>query len=326
MIKTLKITTIIAAVAAVLLLILPVVYGGREDAEVKEFLNSPGAVASFKQARSKQAGRGVDKVSPLVKQAEAFGNYLDPPAPVSRKEPQQRRPTPPSRSEPRPPAPVAVKFDLIGTSFYASHPNLSLVLINEPGAGLRWLRQGNSVGHLVIEQVKDGAVVVRDGQRTFEMSVMKEQRPSLVKGDSPQSQPARSPRPAPTSAGKTTTGRTRTARSSRRITRPEPEPVAEPIGDEEKAAIDELIEQLRKTEGGSEQGDDESERQRQELMRQLLSGLGDMEVDGAEAEELGRLGEELNEQSQHDNQQGDPNTDTEDPNAGQEDPNAGYEE
>jgi hypothetical protein len=82
-------------------------------------------------------------------------------------------------------AQVTAKFNLVGTSYYAGKSGLSLALIDEPGQGLRWVREGNSVGHLMIDKVNDGSITVRDGSRTFEMNVtVKELWRDLVKGAS----------------------------------------------------------------------------------------------------------------------------------------------
>jgi hypothetical protein len=80
--------------------------------------------------------------------------------------------------------PVAAKFKLVGTSRYALHPELSLALIDEPGKGLYWVRQFSKVGHLIIEQVKDGLVVVRDGKNTFELVAERPEKRSLLKANS----------------------------------------------------------------------------------------------------------------------------------------------
>jgi hypothetical protein len=196
MIRTLRITSIIAAILATVLLVLPAVYGVRSDPQIEEFLLTPGAVDKFAAARgqSAAAGRDESQVSPLVKQAADFARYLNPPPPPP--------PTPPpdvaaAAPEPAPSAPVSAKFDLVGTSYYASHPELSLALIDEPGKGIHWVRQGSSIAHLTIENVADGSITVRDGQRTSEMAVKVDERwRSLVKGAASEAKPT-----APAGAG-----------------------------------------------------------------------------------------------------------------------------
>ncbi len=174
MIKTLRITTITAALLAAAFLIFPAVFGARGDRAVEEFLKSPGAIEQFQRAKGDEV-RGEGQISPLVKQARAFALYLDPPPP---KRPPRAAPGP-LRPRPAPrPKVTSTKFKLIGTSFYALHPDLSLAMIDEPGKGIRWVRQSGKVGHLVIEQIKDGLVVVKDGVRTFEVAVV--ERPKKV--------------------------------------------------------------------------------------------------------------------------------------------------
>jgi hypothetical protein len=44
-------------------------------------------------------------------------------------------------------------------------------LIDEPGKGKHWIRQSTTLNHLFIEQIKDGVVVVRNGETTFETKI-----------------------------------------------------------------------------------------------------------------------------------------------------------
>lgn len=204
MIKTLRITSIIVAIAATVLLILPAVYGVRSDPKTEEFIKSPGAVDKFTAAKG-QGSAKKDTESPLVKEAVVYKNILNPPPP------------PPPKVAPgdatqtaAPPAPpvVAVKFDLVATSYYASNPEQSFVLINEPGKGLHWVKQGSAVGHLTIETVKDGAIIVRDGQRTSEMTVkVQEGWKKLLKNPPSSTSPSSSPPSPATPAVQAPTGR-----------------------------------------------------------------------------------------------------------------------
>lgn len=177
MIKTLRITSIIAVVLAVVFFVLPAVFGVRGDEQTEQFLDSAGVIEKFKEAEGDKVKDSRQEISPLVKQAEAFALYLNP-APKPKTQPSV------SRSKPRPKGPVSPKFKLVGTSCYALHPELSLALIDEPGKGLRWVRQFGKVGHLIIEQVKDGLVVVRDGTRTFELVAERPEKRSLLKKSS----------------------------------------------------------------------------------------------------------------------------------------------
>ena len=176
MIKTLRITSVIAVILAGGFLVFPVLFGVRGDEQIGEFLSSAGAIEKFKEARSDKAERSENQTSPLVRQAEAFASYLNPPLlaePTAARSPIARRPTT-----------VSAKFELVGTSFYPLHPERSLALIDEPGKGLHWVRQSGRVGRLIVEQIKDGLVVVRDGQRSFELVAERPGKRTLVKGPS----------------------------------------------------------------------------------------------------------------------------------------------
>ena len=191
MIKTLRITSIIAAIAATVLLALPAVYGVRSDPKIEEFLKSPGAVDKFTAAKGQGPARGESQISPLVKQALVFRDIINPPPPPPPKV--QPGAAPQAVAVPAPPVPVAAKFNLIATSYYASNPEQSFVLIDEPGKGLHWVKQGSAVGHLTIETVKDGAIIVRDGQGTSEMTVkVQESWRNLLKNPPPSTRPSSS--------------------------------------------------------------------------------------------------------------------------------------
>jgi len=178
MLKALRITSIISVFLAAVFFVFPVFFGVRRDKQAEGFLHSAGAIEEFKKAKGEKSAKGESQTSPLVKQAEAFALYLNPPAKPKRSPASHR----PGRA-PRPQS-VSTKFKLIGTSYYALHPDLSLALIDEPGKGFRWVRQSSEVGHLVIEQIKDGSVVIRDGQKTSELVPERPERRSLLKDTS----------------------------------------------------------------------------------------------------------------------------------------------
>jgi len=181
-IKTLNIAAILALGPAAVCLVLTGVFGFRSNPEVEEFLAAEGVIERFNKA---QGGRITDQsgqTSPLVKQAQAFGLYLNPP--VRAVNNAHHRPAVPLPTIESRPAMVSAKFKLVGTSFYAAHPDLSLALIDEPGKGLHWIRQSSRVGHLLIDQIKDGLVVVKDGDRAFELVAERPPVRSLIKGKS----------------------------------------------------------------------------------------------------------------------------------------------
>ncbi len=182
MIKTLRITTGAAALLSVVFFVFPVAFGFRSDVKSEDFLIAAGVIEKFNEAKVDRAKKSGEQILPLVKQAEAFGLYLNPPPkPVSKRPPRPNRPD----AAPRPKK-VSAKFTLVGTSYYELRPEESLALIDEPGKGFRWVRQSDELGHLVFEQIKDGVVVVRDGSRTYEIFAERVKKRSLIKGESSQ--------------------------------------------------------------------------------------------------------------------------------------------
>ena len=196
MIKTLRITGVIAAILAAVFFVFPAAFGVRSDEDIEEFLNSTGVIEKLKNKAKSGKTRGGSEVSPLVSEAKAFALYLNPPPKEMPKPrmPKKARIT----TDTRPKALVSPKFKLVATSVYASRPEMSLALIDEVGKGLHWVRQSGKVGHLVIEQVKDGVVVIQDGNKTRELKA--EERPariSLLQGSAPPKQSSKPTSVAP---------------------------------------------------------------------------------------------------------------------------------
>jgi len=330
MIKTLRITSITVVVLAAVFVLLSVVYGAASDKKVKELLKEPGALELFRKARVAKTDK--NETPPLVEQAELFAIYLDPPVEVKRPRPSIDRP----RHEPTPPEPkkdFSVKFDLIGLSYYSAHPERSLALIDEPGKGLVWVTQGSEVGHSVIEQIKEGVVVVQSGGNTHELTIKKDtqaaasagadsvdtetaSRPALHRADARKNRrtpPGRVGR-KDASAGKpvstSSSSSTRGARpsitkppSTRRTTENRKPPPYNP--EESEAIMKKVLEDLAMMQ---KQVGDKSDAARQgkrklgtaadddggvERMKKLISQLEAMRVTEKEADELGDLGRKL---------------------------------
>ena len=168
MIKTLQITSILAVILAVGLLVSSVVFGVHKDDRIEAFLSSPSVEDQFK-ALGQRAKKNSSQSSPLVDRAQLFAKLSNPPKPKPKAPvtPQLSKSTAPV-AEIAPPV-TSAKFKVIGTSFYASDPAKSLVFIDEPGKGLHWVRQGSEVMRLTIEEIKNGRIVVRDAQGTSEI-------------------------------------------------------------------------------------------------------------------------------------------------------------
>jgi hypothetical protein len=193
MIKTLRITSILAAIAAAVLIkyfVFPMVVGTGGDPRVDKVLDEPTVVDQFRQTTGAVSKGKVPDVSPLVKQAIAFAGYLNPKPVVGTRKPGG------TKGPLRPPVgPTSPKFTVCATTYFAGNPELSQVLIDEPGRDRRWVRQASMVGHLFIEQVKDGVVIVKSSKDTYELEVAATLNAAPAKKTSPISRSTRSQSP-----------------------------------------------------------------------------------------------------------------------------------
>jgi hypothetical protein len=296
MIKTLRITSVVAAILAGVLFVFMVFFGFRSDPEAEEFLNSPGVIERFQKVITGRTKSGAGQSSPLVNQAKAFAQHINPPkvkTAVTRVGPGRITPEPPK---------VRPKFPLLATVVHESNPELSIALINEPGPGLHWVRQGSKVMHLIIEQVKEGLIVCRDGQGTSEISV--EPRPaqqSLLQGKSSVSVGPSAPTSTlagaqaspkagfgpPPRTGRPIASRTQPARLPRPQVQRSKEDMAalEALGDKLKS----LMESPRSGKTGSAQDSEDMAA----VMDALISDLKATRVTAEEAKKLGDLGKKL---------------------------------
>jgi hypothetical protein len=193
MIRTLKITSMLIAISAVGFIVFLVVFGLRGDRQIEEFLKAPGAIEKFKKL-AKTTDQDQDQTSPLFKHAKAFALRINPPPPVKPKQPKAapRKQVAKKAPPPKPKAPVRAKFKLVATCRYEQQSGRSLALLDRPPQGPKWYRQGDKVGHLTIEQVKDGSIICSDGQELFVPPIKKGTK-TLLKSeliDSRKPQPA----------------------------------------------------------------------------------------------------------------------------------------
>lgn len=307
MIKTLRITTrvpsalcrewgpaVLVVIVAGILFASLVLFGTRTDAKFEQFMHSPGVVEKFNSAATITSQADRTQVSPLVQQAEAFGLYLDPPPAPAAKATGQRLPTQSPSGPAR--ASFSPKFRLIGTCFYAARPEQSLAFVDEPGKGLRWVRQGAQIGHLVIEQIKDGLIVYKNDQNSVELAVEARQpQTSLLEGAATARAPTPTnagPRPVSTPPVGAGTALARTVDSAGRanttrphVTRQPSRPLAEEIGPAESAALMDLVEKLKSLQrsAGSEKTDSATDPREQAAMMQKLVADFKAQRNGAEA-------------------------------------------
>jgi len=309
MIKTLRITSIVAGVLAVIFLVFfvfPVVFRIHSSEHIGESLDSPGVIEKFKTTVGNKAKTGQNQVSPLVQQAGAFALYLNPP-------PDAKTPgiaTGRTASITSGPA-VPPKFKVIGTSYYKDRPELSMALIDEPGKGLRWVRQSGEVGHFLIEQVKDGLVVFKDSKGTFEQKAEQKPEMSLLEGATGVSGQAGVSGPTSVSSQAGVSGRTSVSSRTRGPDSSKPTPEALGVTDtgiaeaesealhraaEEEARM-QLVERLREILSDSDKaGSGPSAKEKAAMMEKLISEFKSSQssrLSDEETERLNILGKEL---------------------------------
>ena len=204
MLKTLRITSLVAFVLAVCGVILIAFWGLKGDPDINDFLQTPDITEILKKPGEAEKDN-KEPVSPLVTQAHEFALRIDPPpppkppAPPKQDAPPAAATNPVERETPTPPAPkvqVSAKFTLMATVQCQSNPSRSMVLLRQAGNKDEWFWQGEKIGRLTIDEIRDGsAVFSQEGQNPQEYFVpLKPQTKSLLKADRGQS-------PAPARAG-----------------------------------------------------------------------------------------------------------------------------
>ncbi|MBW7991109.1 MAG: hypothetical protein FVQ84_13990 [Planctomycetes bacterium] len=298
MIKTLRIMSVLAvALAAVLVVFSVVVFGARGDKDIEELLGEPDVIEKFNNSAGNKATRGTSQISPLVQQAGAFALYLNPPKPKVPRPVKGR-----ISSTPRGPS-ATPKFKVMGTSYYKGHPESSMALIDEPGKGLHWVRQSSMVGHLLIEEVKDGIVVVKDNNGTFELKVEEKPHISLLEGAPavPSKKAGISRSPVPRAGSKSSAvasvkpSTVYSGKTGSRVVKPPRPPLPRKIN-EQGSAMTELTEKLTQLQKRLKSDKTVTAKEKAEMYNQLISEVqasNSSRLSAEESERLSILGKEL---------------------------------
>ena len=188
MITTLKITTFLSALICVSLVGFVGAFGLKGDPDIEKFIAEPSFVDALKKSNS-NAKTDTDEMSPLVREAQLFAKRINPPPPP--RPPRPPKPPVPPRGRtagpvkpppppPPPPKQSSAKFDVIAMCRYEDDPGKSMALINLRPKGLKWVRVGENVEHLVVAEITDDGVIMSDNGRRKDPIMMK-QTPSIVR-------------------------------------------------------------------------------------------------------------------------------------------------
>ncbi len=143
-------------------------------------------ISATERLRLRQSLNGNDKAAstPLLQQAEALALYLNPPKPPPpRREASLPTASPPSISPvpvPRPPSPTP-QFRILAISYYRSSPEKSLAMVWDANKGGYWIKQGDRLGHFVVERIEKEAILYRDGDQLRQMAVAVKQPAQLAR-------------------------------------------------------------------------------------------------------------------------------------------------
>ena len=190
MVKTLKITSILAVAVTIGVVIFLAIAGFRSDPQRDKILNAPGAIEEFKKGAIKPAEK-QDQISPLIQQAKLFALLINPPPPPPPKKP-VKKPVTTKKTTTKPVMPtpkvdkVTAKFKLLGTCRNVQSPESSFALLDLGGNKQKWVRQGQVIEHLTIQEIKDGSIVTfKNGRFNNELAMQnpKSRIKSLLKSD-----------------------------------------------------------------------------------------------------------------------------------------------
>ena len=291
MLKILQITSFILLAVSVATGIWVLVNYDQIDGYVRDFIDSPLTADKYKGNITAAIAADGSK-PPLVSEAEELSLRLNPPPPP-RQQPTTttpsapRTPQTPTTAPARPQAPVIAKFDLIGTCVNHSAPELSMIYIDVPGEGRKWVYQGETVGRLEILEITETAVVYTDGgvENELALTVQPATVKSLLLEDQPEQTPVAASQlpPAATEAGVAPSRQPpavaqpsagaarrpapiRTAPPAARTATPRPAPVAPSLSPQEQKAQLESSLQLM---ADWKTGDEEADKQLAETMKSL---------------------------------------------------------
>ncbi|MFC1792859.1 hypothetical protein ACFL3Q_04660 [Planctomycetota bacterium] len=277
-----RITSVVAAILAGVFFVFPVIYGVRSDERVDKFLEKPSVKDKFENAADNKTKSGKSRVSPLVEQAEAYALYLNPVKQAARKTPKGAK-TPNISDK----VSVTPKFPVYATIYYPEDPKLSQALIDEPGRGRHWVRQSSMVGHLLIEQIKDGLVVVKGSKETFELEI--EEKPATKSPSRPSSTSSLRSSQRPIKSKPTSSAFSRAAAARRTTNVPQ-----KLQRNDEK--MGELVDKLKDLQEDPDTGETNlglDKEERSARISELISKFKSTRVSAEEAKKLGNIGEEL---------------------------------
>lgn len=185
--RVLRTFAVLALVSSCVVFVLTIVQLSK-DTPASRWSREISIMDRFREARDRGEAMNPQGTggSPLVREAEAFASYLNPPRQQVEKSKSAVAASNSSRTTYIPsPEPVRLtpQFKLAGTSYYRLKPEESMALVWEPGTGYRWIKQGARLGHFVVAEIEPGRIAYLDGHVRGEMQVETELPGDLRRAD-----------------------------------------------------------------------------------------------------------------------------------------------
>ena len=172
LVKAISVSVVLLAAVTVATVGYFMVFGTDAVRQRADILKQQSAIEAFRAALD-LLPKSKAQVSPLVEQAHKLALRINPPKPPERKKPVTDRKVTfkePEKEIIRPKTVVNTRFNLLATCKVEDYPEKSLALIDLSAEGHKWVREGDSIEHLMVHRIYDGDVVLY--QRNKEHSIL----------------------------------------------------------------------------------------------------------------------------------------------------------
>ena len=175
LIKMLYIAGVLALIIAGFIFMSTVICCVQENENMKVYLGSPSVIERFNQIHTYDT---ESQISPLLQEATTFAKFIEKEA-IAQKEAERlseqaeklARGLKEKEITEQKAAKNPTDFKIYGTCYYKSQPELSLALIGVSDKKRHWIQQSDKKGSFIIDQIRDGFIIVSNGEVTFNLPV-----------------------------------------------------------------------------------------------------------------------------------------------------------
>ena len=260
------------------------------DHKAEIFLKAPSAVERFNERKTDETPDTQDKIPPLVRQAKALADILNPRAEAAA--PPANTSKLPGPQGPKPP-PMSAKFEVFGISYSPTDPKNSFAYIRLSDNTYMWVQPGSTIGHQVVKEIKSGSITCLEGQKTSEMPVeMPLDTASILESSAASPAVAAPGLPGPVPSGG---ANLRSELASRAIAAVNPSALSR-LSPQEEERWSDLARRIKELGKGSKSNGDDSNTVVPDAnaISQMISEFKSSRVSPEEANKLDDLGKQLN--------------------------------